>query len=115
MVLIARALAQQAKIMVMDEPTSNLDFGNQIRVLQQINNLASKGLGIIMTSHFPDHPFLCCTKAAIMQKNNRFTVGDVDEIVTEKNLKSAYGINVKIISVLNGNGEVIKSVVPLLS
>lgn len=115
MVLIARALAQQAKIMVMDEPTSNLDFGNQIRVLQQINNLASKGLGIIMTSHFPDHAFLCCTKAAIMQKDNKFIVGNVDEIVTEENLKSAYGINVKIISVLNENGEIIKSVIPLLS
>ena len=115
MVLIARALAQQAKIMVMDEPTSNLDFGNQIRVLQQINNLASKGFGVIMTSHFPDHAFLCSTKAALMQKNNAFIIGNVDEVITEENLKCAYGINVKIISVLNKNGEIIKSVVPLLS
>ncbi|MBU3181112.1 ABC transporter ATP-binding protein [Clostridium psychrophilum] len=114
MVLIARSLAQQAQIMVMDEPTSNLDFGNQIRVLQQINNLASKGFGIIMTSHFPDHAFLCSTKAALMQKNDKFIVGNVDDVITEDNLKSAYGVNVKIISI-NVNGEIIKSVVPLLN
>ncbi|MBW9148924.1 ABC transporter ATP-binding protein [Clostridium sp. CM028] len=115
MVLIARALAQQAKIMIMDEPTSNLDFGNQIRVLEQINNLAKKGLGVIMTSHFPNHAFLCSTKAALMQKNNNFIVGNVDDVVTEENLKSAYGIDVKIISLKNKNGEIIKSVIPLLS
>jgi len=115
MVLIARSLAQQAKIMVMDEPTSNLDFGNQIRVLQQINNLASKGFGIIMTSHFPEHAFLCSSKVALMQRNNNFIVGSVDEVVTEEHLKTAYGINVKIISLENGNGEIFKSVVPLLT
>jgi iron complex transport system ATP-binding protein len=115
MVLIARSLAQQAKIMVMDEPTSNLDFGNQIRVLQQINNLASKGFGIIMTSHFPEHAFLCSSKVALMQRNNNFIVGSVDEVVTEEHLKTAYGINVKIISLENGNGKIFKSVVPLLT
>lgn len=115
MVLIARALAQQSKILVMDEPTSNLDFGNQIRVLEQINNLAKKGLGVIMTSHFPDHAFLCSTKVALMQKNNKFTVGNMNDIITEENLKSAYGVNVKIISTENSYGEKIKSCVPLLN
>lgn len=68
MVLIARALAQKPKILIMDEPTSNLDFGNQIRVLEQINELSEKGLAIIMTSHFPNHAFLCSAKVALMQK-----------------------------------------------
>ena len=115
MVLIARALTQEPKILVMDEPTSNLDFGNQIRVLEQINLLSKKGLGVIMTSHFPNHAFLCSSKVALMQKNNKFVVGTADEVVTEENLKSAYGINVKINSSLNTNGEYIKSCVPLLS
>ncbi|MHC1682775.1 MAG: ABC transporter ATP-binding protein [Clostridiaceae bacterium] len=115
MVLIARALTQQPNILVMDEPTSNLDFGNQIRVLEQINRLSKSGLGIIMTSHFPDHAFLCSTKVALMQRENKFIVGTVDEVVTEENLKSAYGVDVKITSSIRSNGELIKSCIPLLS
>jgi len=115
MVLIARALTQQPKILVMDEPTSNLDFGNQVKVLEEINKLAKKGLGIIMTSHFPDHAFLCCTKVALMQKNNVFTIGTVDEVVTEENLKMAYGVDVKITSAINNKGEKVKSCVPMIN
>lgn len=115
MILIARALTQQSDILVMDEPTSNLDFGNQVKVLQQINKLAKMGIGIIMTSHFPDHAFLCSTKVALLQKNNIFTVGSVEQVVTEENLKSAYGVNVKIISSVNEKGKTIKSCVPLIS
>ncbi|MCB2293351.1 ABC transporter ATP-binding protein [Clostridium algoriphilum] len=115
MILIARALTQQSEILVMDEPTSNLDFGNQVKVLEQINKLAKMGIGIIMTSHFPDHAFLCSTKVALLQKNNIFTVGSVEQVVTEENLKSAYGVNVKIISSVNEQGKTIKSCVPLIS
>lgn len=115
MVLIARALAQNPQILIMDEPTSNLDFGNQIRVLEQINKLSERGLAIIMTSHYPNHAFLCSTKVAFMQKNNVFTVGSVDEVVTENNLKEAYGINVKIINTINSKGDKIKACVPMIN
>ncbi|WPC40372.1 ABC transporter ATP-binding protein [Clostridium sp. JS66] len=115
MVLIARALAQDPKILIMDEPTSNLDFGNQIRVLEQINKLSQRGLAIIMTSHYPNHAFLCSTKVAFMQRNNVFTVGSVDEVVTEDNLKEAYGINVKIINTFNSKGDNVKACIPMIN
>ncbi|MBV7275619.1 ABC transporter ATP-binding protein [Clostridium thailandense] len=115
MVLIARALAQQPKILIMDEPTSNLDFGNQIRVLEQINELSKKGLAVIMTSHVPNHAFLCSTKVAFMQKNNMFTVGNVDEVVTEGMLKEAYGINVKIVTTINSAGDKMKACIPMIN
>lgn len=114
MVLIARALTQQPEVLIMDEPTSNLDFGNQVRVLDQINKLSKKGLGVIMTSHFPNHVFLCSTKVALMQHNNVFTVGSVDEVVTEENLRSAYGIDVRITTTADEKGNSIKACVPLL-
>lgn len=114
LVLIARALAQQPEILIMDEPTSNLDFGNQVRVLEKIYRLSKKGLGVIMTSHFPSHVFLCSTKVALMQKNQPFSIGSVDEIVTEENLKSAYGINVKITSTADSRGNIIKTCVPFI-
>lgn len=113
MVLIARALTQEPDILIMDEPTSNLDFGNQIRVLKQISRLAEEGLAIVMTSHFPDHAFLCSSQVALLQKNCKFKVGSADEIITEENLREAYGVNVKIITtILNGKDE-IKSCIPL--
>lgn len=114
MVLIARALTQQPEILVMDEPTSNLDFGNQVRVLEQINRLAEKGLGVIMTSHFPDHAFLCSSKVVLLEKNNQIRVGSPDEVVTEENLKSAYGVGVKIASVVDKHGRRLKTCLPLL-
>lgn len=115
MVLIARALTQEPEILVMDEPTSNLDFGNQVKVLEQVNKLSKKGLAIIMTSHFPDHAFLCSTKVALLQRNNKFTVGDVNEVITEDKLRETYGVDVKIISTVNKKGILIKSCVPILN
>ncbi|MEG2948996.1 MAG: ABC transporter ATP-binding protein [Raoultibacter sp.] len=100
MVLIARALMQNPSFLMMDEPTSSLDFGNQMRVLGQICALAHRGVGIIMTSHFPDHAFLCCDKAAVMSKTQPFCVAPVHDIVTETTLQEAYGIPVKVTSVV---------------
>ena len=98
MVLIARALMQNPSFLMMDEPTSSLDFGNQMRVLAQICALAHRGVGIIMTSHFPDHAFLCCDKAAVMSRTSPFRVADVGDIVCEEALEEAYGIPVKVAS-----------------
>ncbi|MEQ8155695.1 MAG: ABC transporter ATP-binding protein [Clostridiaceae bacterium] len=112
MVLLARAIAQQTEILVMDEPASNLDFGNQVKVLEQINSLAEKGMGIIMTSHFPDHAFLCSTKVALLQKNNIFITGSAERVITEKNLKAAYGVDVKIIRGREVRGKTVRSCVP---
>lgn len=114
LVLIARALTQKPKILIMDEPTSNLDFGNQIRVLEEIKKLSGKGLAVLMTSHSPDHAFLCSTKVVLLEKNNKFTVGPIDEVMTEENLSSCYGVNVKIIST-NIDGIIIKSCIPMLN
>lgn len=115
MVLIARALTQQPKILIMDEPTSNLDFGNQIRVLEQVNRLAQEGLCVIMTSHFPDHAFLCSAKVALLERESHFQVGTVEEVVTEANMMSAYGVRVKIGTLQGDDGTPVAACVPLIS
>lgn len=115
MVLIARALTQNPLILVMDEPTSNLDFGNQMRVLEQINHLSKKGLTVIMTSHFPNHAFICSTKVVILKKDGVYLKGSAAEVMTEENLKAAYGIEMKITGIENNKGERINTCVPLIS
>ncbi len=115
LVLIARALTQQPKILIMDEPTSNLDFGNQIRVIQQINELTRRGLTVVITSHFPNHAFLCASKVAMVKSDKTIDIGSSEEIITENNLYQTYGINVKIISVHDSNGKAVKACIPLIS
>lgn len=114
MVLIARALAQNPNLLVMDEPTANLDLGNQIKVLSTIKKLSKMGLGVLMTTHSPDHAFLCCDRIILLTKTKEVLVGPVDEIVTEENLKKAYDINVKILETKDSNGSTIKTCVPLI-
>jgi len=114
MVLIARALTQQPELLVMDEPTSNLDFGNQLRVLKQIRKLAENGMGIVMTSHFPDHAFLCSSRVALLSRSG-FAIGEPDQIITEESLREVYGVNVKIVETPVGGGRVEKACVPILS
>lgn len=114
MVLIARALAQMPKFLVLDEPTSNLDFGNQMRVLEQIIKLSVKGLGIVMTTHSPDHAFLCSTKTVLIARCDQIIDGTAEEVITENNLNDAYGVEVKITSATNSKGEHIQTCVPML-
>ena len=113
MVLIARALAQQPKVLLMDEPTANLDYGNQVRVLAQIRRLAQNGMIVVMTTHAPDHAFLCSSKVALIERGNRVCFGSADEIVTAENLCRVYGIEVQI---LHGTGKYqkTKGCVPLV-
>ena len=99
MVLIARALAQEAKIMMLDEPTANLDFGNQIRVLSEINKLKAAGFIIVMTSHSPEHAFYTGSKVALLMRG-KCLYGDAGEIVTSENLKAAYGVDVRVEKVI---------------
>ncbi len=103
LVLVARALAQEPKVLVMDEPTSNLDFGNQVRVLSHIERLAKSGLVVIMSSHLPDHAFLCATRVALMKDGGIFAIGEPDRVVTEENLREIYGVNVRIVEASDGH------------
>ena len=115
MALIARALMQDARILMMDEPTAALDFGNQVAVLSCIKAMAERGHGIIMTSHNPDHAFLCCTDAVLITRQGDIVSGAVDDVVTEDNLRRAYGIDVKITTATGTNGEPVKTCVPMLA
>ena len=113
MVLVARALAQEARVLVMDEPTANLDYHNQVKILSAIKHLSSQGLGILMTSHYPDHAFLACSKAALMKGGRIVSFGDPDEVVTSSSLTDLYDTPVHVVHADMG-GVAIKTCIPLL-
>lgn len=99
LVLLTRVLTQEPQILLLDEPTSHLDFGNQIRTLKVINRLSDQGLSVVMTSHYPDHAFLSSNKVAIMNNGSIMAMGEPESVVTEENMKRAYGIDVKVMDV----------------
>ena len=96
MVLIARALTQQADYLVLDEPTAALDYSNQVRILELIRRLSQEGYGILMTSHFPDHAFLCCSKAVLMREGHVMAFGSPKDCVTSENLTRLYHVPVEV-------------------
>ena len=97
LVMFAKVLAQQPEIILLDEPTSHLDFGNQFKILSMVEDLASRGFSIIMTSHFPDHSFLVSNKVGVMKDNSFIDMGAANDVVTEENMKQTYGLDVKIV------------------
>lgn len=94
--LIARALAQGAALMVMDEPTASLDFGNQLRVLDLIASLVRGGAGVLFSTHDPDHAFLVADRAALLKDGALVALGPPEEAVTEASLRALYGVEVRI-------------------
>jgi iron complex transport system ATP-binding protein len=111
--LIARALVQEPQILLLDEPTSHLDMGNQMKILRVIKDLSNAGMTIVMASHFPDHAFLVSSVVAILNKGQIAQVGVPDEVITEKNMKATYGVDVRIIQLEEGG--VRKACFPALS
>ncbi len=116
MALIARAIAQQAKILVMDEPTANLDYCNQVKMLKVIKTLAEQGYAILMTSHFPDHAFLACSKVVLMRDGVIMAQGLPDNVVTTGNLTRLYSTPVCVAETrLELTGTLTKVCVPVIN
>lgn len=96
LVFLARVLAQEPDILILDEPTNHLDFGNQIKLLEILEQLSGLGMSIIMSSHYPDHAFLSASKVAIMKDKTFLDFGKPDKVLTEESLKAIYGMDVKL-------------------
>lgn len=113
LVLIARALTAEPALLLLDEPTSHLDLKNQMVILNLLEKLAKeKNIAIIMTTHFPNHALSISNKALLVSNKKNGVIGRTEEVITEDNLKAVFGLDVKIISLKEGD-ENMKVVVPL--
>ncbi len=114
LVLIARALVQEAACVVMDEPTASLDFGNQALVLEQVRGLAQDGLAVLLTTHHPDHAFLVADQVALLPRDGALIgPGAPDTLITAQSLRMMYGIETAIGEVRTSQG-VQNACVPVL-
>lgn len=110
LVLIARALAQNAKTIVMDEPTSALDYGNTVRVLSCVKQLAREGLSIVQSTHNPDHAFLYSDKTLVIRDGRLDAYGPPQEVITSELISGLYSVDVEVNSLY---GDKVRVCVPV--
>ncbi len=96
LVLLARALAQEPRFVVLDEPTASLDFGNQGKVMREIRALADAGLGVLFTTHDPNHAMRAATRAFLLRDGTCLTDGPVADVLTRETLEQLYRAPVQI-------------------
>ncbi|MBU1055258.1 MAG: ABC transporter ATP-binding protein [Proteobacteria bacterium] len=119
LVMIARALAQNAPLVIMDEPTAHLDFKNELTVLETIARLVQdKGISVIMATHFPNHSFFFENNDipinVAMLKDTRFIeTGPPAKVLHEDKIETLYGIQADIIKYTNGTDRARKQVIPI--
>ena len=109
---LARALAQQSGLFVMDEPTANLDYGNQQLVLKYVKKLTEQGYTVLMSTHNPEHALQYATKVMILKDRKLYAYGDVAEVLTEETIEQVYGMKVVIIH-QEIDGKEIRSCIPV--
>lgn len=113
LVLIARAICQDAKIFVMDEPGASLDYANHQLLMEVIVELASKGYGIIMSTHSPEHPFSIAHKVLLLNKGANVSFGPPAKAITSKVLEEVYGIEMDIVHIPDRYGKTHTICLPL--
>lgn len=101
LVVLARALAQNAGILMLDEPTSALDFGNQMLVLNCIRSLADEGYTVVQTTHNPEQSYMFSDKIAAIKDGTVLKCGSPKDVMDEQTVSALYGIDVEISGLYN--------------
>ena len=97
LVAVARALAQEPRLLLMDEPTAHLDLGNQGRVLQVVRRLGASGVSVAFTTHNPNLAARLATHVVLMSEGRVLTAGATGSVLTEENLSRTYGVPVDVL------------------
>lgn len=106
LVLIARALASEADILLLDEPASALDFHNQAVVLSMLRRLSlERRLTIIMTTHEPTHALEIADRAVLLHGSARSEEGPVATMCTESRLSELYGLSMRRLDYRSGESQ----------
>ena len=113
MVLIARALTIAPSMLVLDEPESNLDFKNQLIILETIQKLSkNRGISAIVNTHYPEHALKISDKALLLNQDGTNVFGNADEVINVENMRHSFSVQVHI-NQFSVDGRDYRSVVPL--
>lgn len=110
--LIARALATEATHLLMDEPTANLDYGNQARVLDEIARLKHAGVAVLFSTHHPDQALRIADRAVMLRAGGIMAAGATAAVVNSENLSALYGRPIEVAEVRSADGSTRRVCVP---
>ncbi len=102
LVLIARALAQGASLLVMDEPMAGLDYGAQIRLMRLLQDLKQKGLGVLLSTHHPEHAFWASDSIALLEQGRIAANGAPHDVLNAEAIERLYRVQVKTLTAPDG-------------
>jgi len=105
LMLIARALVQDAKILLMDEPTASLDYGNAFRVMEKLEHLAASGYTVLFSTHDPNQVLRHAKRVLALKDGTILAEGESAAVLNEQTLSALYGIGVAVRSVRVGDKE----------
>ena len=113
MILIARALATRPSMLVLDEPESNLDFKNQLVILETIQRLArEQQISCIFNTHYPDHALRVSDVALLLYRSGQYVFGRAEDVISSENMEASFEVKVCIDHRWVGE-SCVTSVVPL--
>jgi iron complex transport system ATP-binding protein len=113
-VMIARALAQQPSMIMLDEPTASLDYGSRIKVLSYLKKLAKRDVLVVFTTHDPEQALLLDSKTILLFPDRAPVFGEAADVVTEKNLAAAYNSRIRVLEVVDPGGRPVRLCLPEL-
>lgn len=111
MVMIARALVSEPEILILDEPESNLDYSNQLKILDLIEEL-SQEMTCIINTHYPEHALRISDTTLMLDGHGGWVFGDTRDIINEENLLNIFRIRARI-GTIDDNGAEHRFIVPL--
>jgi len=117
LVLIGRALMQDTGYILMDEPTSHLDFKNQHLILQKLKKFSQKGKGIVVALHDPNLALKYCDRVIIIKEGRVLAKGKIEEEMNSRIMSQAYNININVnhreqkVEIIDGDSKELKEVI----
>ncbi len=112
LVMVARGLAQQSRLLLLDEPDAHLDPKNQHRVLELVVGLARQGLAFIVSSHAPNNALLYADRVLVMKQGRMLALGSAAEVLTAPLLSAAYDMDTEVIYGENGQSHIPRAILP---
>ena len=113
LVMFARALAQEPQLLVLDEPTAALDYGNAVTVISNVREMADMGIGVVMVTHNPDHAFMTQANVALFKRAEPMVFGTAFEVITRQHIQEAYGVGIRLVEFAHDNSQIMRMCAPV--